>query len=188
MKNKYRITLLLFSAIVLVACFCKKEKCPKLSDEIKNILPHYNGEIKKFKNVNFEKKEIDTIDVKIIRTEVNENIPCSHKQDLAGKCQSYVQYSFSFDTNLDSGQKFTSNLFFYEKNGSIKSSFKYTNSLPSLMVNGKSYLNVTVDSLETPNDLSDQRETVLYYTKKEGLLIARSYMNETLTLELSKIN
>jgi hypothetical protein len=45
-----------------------------------------------------------------------------------------------------------------------------------------------VDSIETPNDLSDPRETVLYYTTKEGLLMARSYLNDTLTLQISKIN
>jgi hypothetical protein len=101
----YKYAIALFCAIALLESCCKKEKCPKLSDEIKNILPHYNGEVRQFICFNIQTNKIDTIDVKINKYEVNKNTPCSYKKEIAGKCQSYVQFNFLFETYLTGGVK-----------------------------------------------------------------------------------
>ena len=190
---KHKIILLILAGLGIVAC-CKKEKCPKLTEELKNILPHYTGEYLEFQCRNLSTNKIDTISAKINKFEVNENIPCyfiSSKEhtENAGKCIRYIAYNFLFDVNLlNTNNQFGSVLRFTEKLGSFQSNFKYSTNLQQpFYLNERPYNEVIVDSIETPNDLDDPRETVLYYTKKDGLIMARSYLYDTLEFELIKI-
>ena len=192
---KHKIILLILASLVITAC-CKKEKCPKVPDDIKNAMPYKGGEKILFQNIDYENNRLDTVEVTVRYNEEKGNTPCSHP-DNGGACYSFVNYKFG-NRIIPNG---TNN--FIEINrmrpewtyswSALENKFAY-NHVYSMIIselnsNGEKYLDVNVDSLSYDyyGYTNLEHKNVLYWTKNEGLILARQYKNDSLLVEMRKI-
>ena len=196
MKNKtfYKITLLVLATIIIEAC-CKKEKCPKFTQEQKNTMGYKGGEQLTFLVNDYVNKIKDTVVSTVNKTVEEGNIPCSHPTK-AGECDILFRLMFLNDyygkTNeIDKGLNFDPVFLLrnYE-NGKIVNNYAYNSTLQSVEINNKIYSNVIIDSIQkydvyNYNSLSLFSENqVLYWNQQDGLILARMYVNDSLNIEL----
>ena len=88
------MTTVLLCTAVLFACFCKKEKCPKLSDEQKNTMGYKGGEQFSFFVKDYVNSIIDTVVCTVTKTVDEGNIPCSHPTK-GGNCTTLFRLVFN---------------------------------------------------------------------------------------------
>jgi hypothetical protein len=191
----YKYAIALFCAIALLAgCFCKKEDCPKAPDYIKYAMYYKGGEQILFQNFDYQENRLDTINVTISRGESKYTIPCSHPDpDYAGSCNS--SFSLVFNTrfvknlNLYNVNKFNPewSYQFYNNEKEFRLNYEVSTIKIEVNVNGIVYKDVNIDSLNMTNPSNKKNTNVLYWTQKEGLILARKYKNDTLKIEMRKI-
>ncbi len=177
MKNTYKIALVLFSISTLVACFCKKEKCLKLTESEKNPLGYLNGQSLKFINFYEIDNRFDSSIIEVSQKYSEGNNPSGVPEDK-NPCACYKNVNVDFKAKEIGIYENSYNYYLlsYLKNSETKDEITYTNYLfkdffAEKKFNKKTYNNVFYDSII----YNKNQSIVKIYNKTDGLLAYRFY-------------
>ncbi len=197
MKNTCKVALILFFISALVESCCKKEKCPKLTDEMKFFLPYKTGDKLYFVSKNYRLNTKDTVEGIINKVITEKNYPCSSSPKQAGKCDIASSFFLDFVHNINSSiylpkeetVEFTLSYRFLNSKNEFLYNLVYSEVLKTpLSVNGINYYNVKKDSIEfAEQDLNSNYKTVIFHNKNQGVLMLRKYLNDKLYIEMIKL-